>query len=120
MVSQYNLVHGIFGIARVISKLSIIMLLRKIKDYLYENSPLIITVLANLRKIYKFDLLSSSRTLLLNFPGKAGYPTYLYKKLSIGCVSVCHSVGMCSTQQTLSLKIFSKTFFHLLGTKGFI
>ena len=78
-VSQYNLVHGIFGIARVISKLSNIMLLRKIKDYLYENSPLIITVLANLRKIYKFDLLSSSRTLLLNFPGKAGYPTSLYR-----------------------------------------
>ena len=56
-ISQYNLVGWIVGIARVITRLSNIMLLRKIKDYPYENSTKIITFLVNLRKIRKFDLL---------------------------------------------------------------
>ena len=62
MIPQYNLVGWIFGIALVIIKLSNIMLLRKIKDYLNENSTSIITVLVNLRKIPEFDFFLSVRT----------------------------------------------------------
>ena len=73
MIPQYNLVGGIFGITLVITKLSNIMLLWKIQDYLNENSSSTITVLVNLRNIHKFDLFWSSRTLWLNFQGKVGY-----------------------------------------------
>ena len=52
----YYLVIGILGIALVITKLSNIMLLRKIQDYLTEDRSSIIAVLVNLRKVHKFDL----------------------------------------------------------------
>ena len=89
------------------------MMEKKIKDYQHENSTLIITVLVNLRNIFKFDFLRSFRT------GEPGIQPIYINKTQCQFVYLCVILMICgsvyATQQTIFLKIFPKFLFQLLG-----
>ena len=111
-IFQYNLVGWIVGIARVITWLSYIMLLRKIKNYPYEYNTKIITFLVNIRKIRKFDWLWSFRTLWLPWQTLVYHQSILIKFRVVLCVCVFHSADF------IFKEIFKKKI-SLLGKEGF-